>query len=180
MQRGLLGIVLLVACAGGNSLETTGAYTTLAPTGEGDQGSGGDTDEGDTTGDADPSTTGIATTDGSSSSGAVEESSSGGEGVPPQPATGWWSHCTQTSMCTDDLLCFANGAGDDGVCTQYCTVPGDPTTCGVAPDGTATPTCLNVGDSSICALDCSADATCPGGMLCLSAADDDGPIEICL
>jgi len=128
----------------------------------------------------DPSTTGLATTGGSSSSGAAGESSSGGEEIPPQPEAGWWSDCVETSTCTDDLLCFANGAGDDGVCTQYCTVPGDPTTCGASPGGSATPTCLNVADTSICALDCSGGKTCPGGMLCLAAADDDGPIDVCL
>jgi hypothetical protein len=183
-----MSTALVCACAGGNSLETTGAFTTLAPTGDGDTSSGGDTDgttSADTTSEVGGSTSGFAGSsggdaDGSSSSGAAESSSSGGVELPPQPDTSWWSHCTDMLECTDDLVCMLNGAGDDGVCTSFCTPAGDGTSCGASPGVTAEPSCLNVADNSICALDCSGGKTCPAGMLCLSDVDDDGPIEVCL
>lgn len=180
-------MALVCACAGGNSLETTGAFTTLAPTGDSDTSSGGDTDGGtsaDTTADVEGSTSGA---EGSSDDGALATSSSGGaEGsstgveLPPQPETSWWSHCTSSPECTDDLVCMVNGAEDDGVCTSFCNPAGDGTSCGASPGVTAVPSCLNVSTNSICALDCSGGKTCPAGMLCLSDVDDDGPIEICM
>lgn len=187
MRRWLLSTALVCACAGGNSLETTGAFTTLAPTGDGETSSGGDTDgstSADTTTGVGGSTSVGGSSDGgadaSSSSGAAESSSSGGIELPPQPETSWWSHCTGTPECTDDLVCMLNGAGDDGVCTSFCNPAGDGTSCGASPGVTAQPSCLNVDTNSICALDCSDGKTCPAGMLCLSDVDDDGPIEICM
>lgn len=186
-------LLLACACSGGNSLETTGAFSTLAPTtgGEGDtdsdtesdtapassSGGGGSTTAPSTTG-VDPSTSGEET-GGTSSTGPGSEASTG-EPLPPQPETSWWSHCIASAECTDDLVCLLNGAGDDGVCTNFCSPAGDATSCGASPGGTAAPTCLNAGTSSICALDCADGKTCPSGMLCLSDTDDDGPIEICL
>ncbi|MCR9159849.1 MAG: hypothetical protein ACE37F_05830 [Nannocystaceae bacterium] len=188
MRRWLLSTALVGACAGGNSLETTGAFTTLAPTGDGDTSSGEDTDDTsspDSTGGIEGSTSGPSDSSGggpsgSSSSGIGEDSSSSGVELPPQPETSWWSHCTSTSECTDDLVCMLNGAGDDGVCTSLCTPAGDATSCGASPGVSAAPSCLNVDTNSICALDCSDGKDCPAGMLCLSDVDDDGPIEICL
>lgn len=185
-------LLLACACSGGNSLETTGAFSTLAPTtgGEGDTDSdtdtnttqasssgGGSTTTPSTTG-VGPSTTGEET-GGTSSTGPGSEASTG-DPLPPQPETSWWSHCIASAECTDDLVCLLNGAGDDGVCTNFCSPAGDATSCGASPGGTAAPTCLNAGASSICALDCADGKTCPSGMLCLSDTDDDGPIEICL
>ena len=188
MRRWLLSTALVCACAGGNSLETTGAFTTLAPTGDGDTSTGGDTDgstTADSTSEVDGSTSGVAESsesgaEGSSTSGLADGSSSGGVELPPQPETSWWSHCTSTPECTDDLVCMLNGAGDDGVCTSFCNPAGDGTSCGASPGVTAEPSCLNVSTNSICALDCSGGKTCPAGMLCLSDVDDDGPIEICM
>ncbi len=182
-------LLLVCACSGGNSLETTGAFSTLAPTttGDGDTDGGtaaassssgaGSTTETPTTGPG--ASTGGEETGGPASTGPVSGASTG-ETLPPQPETSWWSHCTSSPECTDDLVCLLNGAGDDGVCTSLCSPAGDATSCGASPGVTATPACLNAGSSSICALDCAGGRSCPGGMLCLSDSDDDGPIEICL
>lgn len=191
--HGSLLLLLACACAGGNSLETTGAFSTLAPStgdeGDTDTSTGGEPGSASTSnatdGTTDVSSTepSASTTDGesdeSTSTGALAESSTG-EPLPPQPETSWWSHCIAGSGCTDDLICMLNGDGDDGVCTSLCNPAGDGMSCGASPGGTATPGCLNVGNSSICALDCSGGKTCPSGMLCLADTDDDGPIEICL
>lgn len=190
---GPLLLLLACACSGGNSLETTGAFSTLAPTTGGAGDTDGSTDSGTTptpgsetsevTTDL-PTTgpgasTGTEETSSSTSTGPMAESSTG-EPLPPQPETSWWSHCIGNDDCTDDLVCMLNGDGDDGVCTSQCSPPGDATSCGASPGGTTTGTCLNVGSASICALNCAGGLSCPGGMLCLSDTDDDGPIEICL
>ncbi len=187
--RSSLLFLLACACSSGNSLETTGAFSTLAPT------TGGEGDTDDTTAPASSSnstggTTDVSTAGSGASTGAGDtgdsdsaepaSESSTGEPLPPQPETSWWSHCIAGAECTDDLVCLLNGAGDDGVCTSLCSPPGDATSCGASPGGTAAPTCLNAGTTSICALDCSTGKSCPSGMLCLSDDDDDGPIEICL
>jgi len=187
--RSPLLLLLACACSGGNSLETTGAFSTLAPTTDG----GGDTDGGtaaasssesgggatDTATTGPGASTGGEDTGGSTSTGPGSEASTG-EPLPPQPETSWWSHCIANAGCTDDLVCLLNGAGDDGVCTSLCSPAGDATSCGASPGVSATPSCLIAGMSSVCALDCSGGRSCPGGMLCLSDSDDDGPIEICL
>ena len=179
MRRWLIGSTMLVACAQGNSLETTGAYTTLAPTDDDDSAaSTGSTSGGSaaTTGDGgddpEPMT--------SSSSGEGEESSSGGPVLPPQPEASWWSHCITNDDCTDDLVCLTADNGSDGVCTYLCEPAGDATSCGTMPGITATATCLNVGNNSVCALGCAGGATCPAQMVCVSDVDDDGPISFCV
>lgn len=195
--------MLTVGCAGGSSVETTGAFTSLDPTeGNDDTTSGGATatdDPSTTTADTDAATSGGATTTPSTTTAtsaatdggettdpattSADASSSSGETLPPQPDAGWWSHCLSNPDCTaddPDLLCLLNTDSTDGVCIGRCEPAGNAASCDASPGGTAEPRCLTVGVGSYCALDCSGGRTCPAGMICLSDEDDVGPIEICI
>jgi hypothetical protein len=185
--------VLVCGCAGADALETTGAFSTLAPSGtDGDTDGGSSSSTGTTSGAGDtmPSTAESSSTDAPTSGPAESEggdtttgSSTGGstgEPQPPQPVSGWWSHCLGNADCSDGLVCMLNDDETDGVCTDFCSPAQDPTSCGVSPSESVSTTCLEISAGSVCALDCAGGMTCPSGMVCLMDTDNNGPIAICL
>lgn len=88
----------------------------------------------------------------------------------PQPATGLYSSCWPSEMCTGVVgggcltLQDADMVKFDGFCTVLCTSEAQ---CAPKPNGPAVTKCLNIDDAQkACFLECVADTDCPTGMTC--------------
>ena len=140
--------------------------------GNDDGGSSSSSDGGVVTTGLDPTTTSgttmtvLETSDGDSTTGVADESSTGPGDVGPQPGSGMWAHCLDATDCIAPFGCLTDDTMTDGFCTMLCEPAGNPAACGAGPLGT-TVTCTTAsGGESICALDCMSGQPCPTGMVC--------------
>lgn len=150
----------------------------------------GSADTGSPTTDVDPSTSSTTSASGSAegttSTGAGEESSSststgageeeeddGGVDAGVQPGNGMYEACEEAEDCGFDpelciILSDADGGFLDGFCSE--TTCNNPAADCDAPPGAAPSACLDVtvdGDAdSACVLDCGGGVPCPAGMTC--------------
>lgn len=188
-------LVLLAgaACSQGESIATSGAFTTLGPgsetTSEGDDTTG--SPPGETLGTTDPSSppttaaSASVTTDvDDTSSSSVEPTSatdvdttpptttglsdtsgedSTGAMLPPQPVDGWWEHCTNDTCPEAPMVCLGDGMLD-GVCTGRCTPAGNTASCEALPGITAVPICLTLSVNGVTESICALD--CSDGKTC--------------
>jgi len=105
-----------------------------------------------------------------SSTGTDESSSDGGSGDPPADL---WMPCQTDTDCLSGACVVLTVGGE--IQGGYCSNPdcSNPVVdCTLPPAGNATPICLDIMDQvmnvhSVCALDCTGNATCPPGLVCV-------------